>query len=126
MTIRSNIDVVVKLDGVELLVVPLADITGRIVIHGLGGNDTITVAGSVPVSAEIQGGPGNDKITGGRGHDLLDGGLGNDTVNGGKGNDTLVGSTDLDVLAGQADSDTLIGPQRGGHLDDHRRECWAN
>jgi Ca2+-binding RTX toxin-like protein len=110
VTIRSNIDVVVKQDGVESLVVPLADITGRIVIHGLGGNDTITVAASVPVGAEIQGGPGNDKITGGRGHDLLDGGLGNDTVNGGKGNDTLVGSTDLDVLAGQADSDTLIGP----------------
>jgi len=110
VTIRSNIDVVVKMDGVESLVVPLADITGRIVIYGLGGNDTITVASGVPVGADIQGGPGNDKITGGRGHDLLDGGLGNDTVNGGKGNDTLVGSTDLDVLAGQADSDTLIGP----------------
>ena len=110
VTIRSNIDVVVKVDGAESLVVPLADITRRIVILGLGGNDTITVAGSVPVGADIQGGAGNDKITGGRGHDSLDGGLGNDTVNGGKGNDTLVGSTDLDVLAGQADSDTLEGP----------------
>ena len=110
VSIRSNTEVVVKLDGVESLVVPLADITGRIVIHGLDGNDEITVANTVPVGAEIHGGPGTDKITGGKGNDLLNGGLGNDTVNGGGGNDTLVAANDLDVLAGQGGSDTVLGP----------------
>src|SRR5262249_2462060 len=63
--------------------------SGHIVAYGFGGNDVITVQG--PVSAEIDGGSGNDLLTGGSGDDVLLGGDGRDTLRGGAGNDVLGG-----------------------------------
>jgi len=109
VTIRNATQVVVKMNGTELSVTPLADITGRITVLARGGNDQVTIASNVPIPAAIFGGPNNDKLIGGQGNDFLDGGLGADTVQGGRGNDTLVGSTNTEVLAGQGDFDTLLG-----------------
>jgi Ca2+-binding RTX toxin-like protein len=60
-----------------------------------GGDDTFTVADSVPasVSATIDGGPGSDRLRGGPGHDTLYGGEDRDpdTLYGGGGDDVLYG-----------------------------------
>jgi hypothetical protein len=110
VTIRKATDVVVKLNGAEELVTPLASITGRILVQARDGNDVVKLASNVPVGAEIHGGPGKDKLIGGRGNDFLDGGPGVDTLQGGAGNDTLVASADPDVLSGQGGTDTILGP----------------
>lgn len=47
----------------------LADITGKIVVRGLAGNDRITVGAAVTKSAVLDGGAGNDTLTGGKGND---------------------------------------------------------
>ncbi|MBO0697378.1 MAG: hypothetical protein J2P46_03200 [Zavarzinella sp.] len=108
--IRAATELVARVNGAEVFSQPLASITGQIVIIALDGNDRVTIGAGVPVSAEIQGGPGNDLLIGGLGNDTLDGGPGVDTLRGGGGNDTLVASTDRDVLAGQAGFDTILGP----------------
>ena len=106
--------VLVRINRVLAGTFPLSDVTGRLVINALDGNDTVTVAATVPVGADISGGAGRDRLTGGRGHDRIDGGADNDTVNGGVGNDTLVASPGRDVLTGAAGSDTVRGPDAGG------------
>lgn len=58
---------------------------GDVVIHALGGNDTVSVDASVTYDLTIKGGAGNDRLTGGAGSDTIDGGAGNDTIAGGKG-----------------------------------------
>lgn len=59
------------------------------------GNDTLTIAGSVPVSlsATIDGGPGSDTLHGGAGNDTIYGGDDGepDTLEGGEGDDVLFG-----------------------------------
>jgi Ca2+-binding RTX toxin-like protein len=79
----------------------------RVVVYGLAGNDTITVAASVSVSAWLYGGDGGDKLTGGAGNDVLMGGAGNDTLSGGAGQDILVGGDGADQLTGSG-ADILI------------------
>ena len=88
----ARTSVLVRINGVLAGTFPLADITGRIVINALDGNDVVLVAATVPVGADVAGGAGRDRLVGGRGHDRIDGGLDNDTVNGGFGDDTLVAS----------------------------------
>jgi parallel beta-helix repeat protein len=103
-------NVVVKINGATVGKFLLSDITGRIVVHGGDGNDTIRVAANVPVGADLFGEAGNDKLYGGRGNDRLDGGTGNDTEVGGAGDDTLVAGTGQDLLVGSTGSDTVVGP----------------
>ncbi|HYO09177.1 MAG TPA: calcium-binding protein [Tepidisphaeraceae bacterium] len=57
----------------------------RIIVRGLGGNDTISGSS---FAERIEGGAGNDSILGNGGNDTLDGGAGGDTLKGGAGNDT--------------------------------------
>ena len=59
---------------------------GALSIDAGGGNDTVTVAGSVP--ATIADGAGDDRVTGGDGDDTFVMGTGSDVVNGGGGTDT--------------------------------------
>jgi len=85
----------------------------RLVINGLGGNDTIdasTLAAGV-IGLTIDGGAGNDTITGSQGNDKLIGGDGNDTVNGGRGNDFAdLGAGDDTFIWNPGDgSDTVLG-----------------
>jgi parallel beta-helix repeat protein len=102
--------VVVKINGAAAGTFLLSDITGRIVVHGGDGNDTIRVAANVPVGADLFGENGNDQLYGGRGNDRLDGGTGNDTDVGGAGDDILVAGTGRDLLVGSTGSDTVVGP----------------
>jgi uncharacterized secreted protein with C-terminal beta-propeller domain len=80
-------------------------------IHGLTGDDTITV--NIPGNARIRthafGNAGNDTITGGDGDDLLVGGVGDDALVGGRGRDLLRGDGGADALTGSLGDDSLLG-----------------
>lgn len=116
----------------------------RVVGHGGGGDDSITIERDVVLSAgvEIFGGAGKDRITmlgtgnavirgddgddiliGGRGDDLILGGLGDDILEGGDGEDRLEGGLGDDILKGGRDDDELFGNEGidtlfGGRGDD--------
>jgi Ca2+-binding RTX toxin-like protein len=78
-------------------------------INANGGDDTITLAATVPVPATLRGGPGEDRLTGGTGNDKLTGGPGNDKLSGGAGNDSLYGGSGEDQLSGGNGDDRLLG-----------------
>jgi Ca2+-binding RTX toxin-like protein len=97
-----------------------AESADRLIIKGLGGNDTISAATLTAdaIGLTIDGGAGNDTIIGGAGNDTLIGGDGNDFVRGGRGNDfALLGTGNdqfiwtpgegSDIVEGQSGFDTL-------------------
>jgi len=106
-------------------------------IHGLGGNDVITVDSAIKAQVTAFGGLGNDTITGGGGNDFLYGGGdipqvkpskitigvfplandGDDILKGGGGSDTLYGGTGNDHLYGQGGLDYLFGQDGDDYLD---------
>ncbi len=95
----------------------------KIVVHGLGGNDTIwnnTSKNSVMTgdggSDTIHGGNGTDQIYGGTNNDFLYGGNGNDDVYGEQGNDYLYGASDYDGYETGNTNDTLQGGDGSDHL----------
>lgn len=83
--------------------------TGRILFDGGDGADSITIASSVTLGADITGGAGNDTIIGGSGADVISGGDDSDSVNGGAGQDSLFGDGGTDFLNGDADDDYVDG-----------------
>jgi Ca2+-binding RTX toxin-like protein len=88
---------------------PVSSVTGRIVVHGLGGNDKITISPKITIGADLYGDAGNDALTGGAGDDVLVGGSGNDKLSGGLGRNILIGGTGSDKLTGGTGDDLLIG-----------------
>lgn len=100
--------------------------SGRIVILGGGGDDSLSVNPNVTHGADIYGGAGNDALTGGGGDDVMYGGAnndrvtargandialgesGNDSLTGGDGRDILIGGIGADSVKGNADDDILI------------------
>jgi Ca2+-binding RTX toxin-like protein len=112
-----------------------------IVIDAGGGNDSVSVDGSIPpeIEVRIEGGPGSDRLQGGRGGDVLEAGDDNDPdlLEGGAGDDALVGArTDLPVpynsgkstLVGGPGSDVMVGgdPCDGDVFDGGPGEDDAN
>src|SRR5262249_62094017 len=89
---------------------PMADITGRIIVHAIAGNDLVKVAAAIPIGADVFGEAGNDRLFGGRGNDRLDGGTEADYIVGGAGDDTVVGGDSRDSMFGSTGTDTLVGP----------------
>jgi Ca2+-binding RTX toxin-like protein len=105
---------------------PREDLVGLTVRAG-GGNDTIIVKGSVPISTILNGGAGlddlvgganTDRIVGGDDDDLLIGRTGSDFLYGGLGDDELRGGGGKDLLRGGAGKDVLRG---GPGRDDERQ-----
>src|SRR5262249_57657672 len=82
---------------------------GRIIAYGYAGNDDIQVANSIPLSAWLYGGDGNDRLRGGSGPNVLLGGAGDDLLVGGSGRDLLIGGRGADRLVGNSEDDILIG-----------------
>jgi Ca2+-binding RTX toxin-like protein len=98
-------------------------------------NDTLTVSGTLTVSAyggegndiltstgtgrfEPSGDDGNDTVTGGPGNDSVSGGEGVDTVNGGAGHDAVQGGEgDGDVVGGGPGNDLFIAVAGDGNGD---------
>src|SRR5262249_38079988 len=88
----------------------------QVVIDGRGGNDQSYMDTRIsdlyhvaPLSAQIQGGAGDDTIVGGSGNDQLFGGDGNDTIYGDKGDDWIDGGAGADRLYGNNGDDVLMG-----------------
>ena len=95
---------------------------GKLVLFGLGDNDTITATNGIRsrgTALEIDGGAGDDTITGGDGDDVIfagggddvvRGGIGSDVVNLGGGKDTAVWNPGdgSDVVEGDGGNDTLL------------------
>jgi len=86
--------------------------TSRIIVNGLGGNDTIALSqanGGLP-RGTLNGGTGNDKLTGSTGKDQLNGGQGNDTLQGRGAKDTVSGGLGNDlILWNSGDGDDVVG-----------------
>jgi Ca2+-binding RTX toxin-like protein len=82
--------------------------TGRIVVHGLEGNDLITVDQQFTKPTLLVGGNGDNLIIGGSGPDLIMCGTGNDTLYGQAGNDTLISGGGHDRLFGGEGQNQLL------------------
>ncbi|WP_340587503.1 peptidoglycan DD-metalloendopeptidase family protein, partial [Erythrobacter alti] len=84
----------------------LAGNAGRDTIYGEGGDDTIYGGGQ---NDDLRGQGGNDTIYGGRDADTIYGGIGQDRLFGEHGFDTLRGESENDFLYGGDGGDTLYG-----------------
>lgn len=82
--------------------------TGRIVVYGFAGDDTLMVTPSIGLPTELHGDDGNDRLHGGGGANILLGGAGDDWLKGGAQCDLLIGGAGRDSLHGQAGDDLLI------------------
>jgi Bacterial Ig-like domain (group 3)/Putative Ig domain len=101
LVVKSGADIIGTL--------PVGSVTGRIIVHGLGGNDKITIDKKVSKPTDLYGEAGNDALTGGSSNDRLFGGNGNDKLTGGLGNDLLVGGAGKDTLSDAAGINVLMG-----------------
>jgi hypothetical protein len=108
---RDGSQLVVRLGRAILGSFPVAGVTGRVVVHGLRGNDRIRVSPRVTVGVDLYGDAGNDVLTGGAGNDLLVGGAGDDRLSDRAGTNVLIGGAGADRLTGGVGEDLLIaGP----------------
>lgn len=82
---------------------------GRLIVYGLGGNDTIRVAGTVGLDAVLYGGNGNDLLYAGGGNSVLAGGAGNDALYGAAARNVLLGGGGVDRLYGGNGDNVLVG-----------------
>lgn len=102
--------IVLLLDGKlynQSIIYTQGEVSGRLIMYGLGGDDYLTTELSKGV--EFHGGDGNDVIIGGGGADLLYGDNGDDLLYGRAGADVLVGGNGRDVLIGGTGSDWISG-----------------
>jgi Ca2+-binding RTX toxin-like protein len=106
---RDGTQLIVRLNGDVAGTFLASDVTGEIVVHGLGGNDRIMISPQVTKPVVLFGEAGSDVLTGGAGNDQLFGGVGNDKLVGGKGDDLLVGGDGNDALSGGTGTNVLIG-----------------
>jgi Ca2+-binding RTX toxin-like protein len=83
----------------------------KLIFQGEEGTDVFL--NNTSISAEADGGTGNDVLRGGAGNDTLEGGAGIDKLYGNDGHDKLYGGADRDVLEGGAGTDTLDGGYDG-------------
>jgi Ca2+-binding RTX toxin-like protein len=82
--------------------------TGRLIVLGQAGNDTITVDNKLTLARTIYGAAGDDTITGGNGTGVQIGGDGDDRLSAGNGRDILIGGTGADSLNAANGDDILI------------------
>jgi uncharacterized protein YkwD len=79
----------------------------RIVVVAEGGNDRVTIAGTLTKPTRIFGGTGNDTMNGGAGADEIYGGAGTDQLYGRGGADVLFGGAGTDTLNGGSGSNSV-------------------
>jgi subtilisin family serine protease len=85
-------------------------VTGRIVVYGFSGDNSITIAAPVKKGALLTAGIGDDTIRGGSGNDTIDSATGSDSLNGGRGTDCLIAAGDTDFTL----SSTTLTRSSGG------------
>ncbi|MBL0968338.1 MAG: tandem-95 repeat protein [Brevundimonas sp.] len=77
-----------------------------VIVHALGGNDSIT---GTRFDDELLLGDGNDEGIGGDGADVIRGGIGNDKMFGQGGSDRLEGGEGDDLMHGGDGADVMVG-----------------
>jgi PKD repeat protein len=80
----------------------------QIIVFAQAGDDSVTIAGSLKIPAQVYGGDGNDSLTGGGGGCFLFGEAGDDFLTGGPGHSILIGGTGADRLVGASGDSILI------------------
>jgi hypothetical protein len=100
-TIIGDVPIITGTGGDDTL--DRSDASGREIVAGTAGNDTVTLNASGGVA---MGGGGNDTLKGGDVGDGLYGGSGTDRLEGGGGDDWLVGDEGNDTLVGGDGSDS--------------------
>ena len=100
--------------------------TGRIIVHGLAGNDYIGVSSQIVLPAWLYGDDGDDVLVGGGGPNILFGGAGNNTLWGGKGRNILIGGTGRNLLIGGAGDGLLIGGTTAYDANDLALQAMMN
>lgn len=70
----------------------------KIVLNGLGGNDSLRSVDTITIPHEINGGGGNDFCRGAGGDDVIKGGWGHDVIDGGWGADVMDGNAGVDTV----------------------------
>ncbi len=109
-----------------------AGVTGKVIMHGLDGNDTLQMT-NVQKDCRIYGEGGDDYITAYYGNDFLSGGDGFDRLFGHNGNDVIVGGDGPDIISAGNGDDLLFhnraGTTAGDDTDDAAMaallEDWA-
>jgi len=70
----------------------------KIVLNGLGGNDSLRSVDTIKIPHQINGGSGNDFCRGGGGKDVISGNDGHDVIDGGWGADVMFGNAGIDTV----------------------------
>lgn len=83
----------------------------RIVVQGLGGNDSIEFnqRNLITIGAEVRAGDGRDTVEGTDARDTIYGGAGNDRLDGRSGSDIIYGESGHDYIEGKNGNDKLYG-----------------
>ncbi|CAM5793933.1 LEPR-XLL domain-containing protein [Rhizobacter fulvus] len=85
-------------------------VTGRIIVVGGEGDDTIDLSGvDGSVKFDIDGGVGNDTLLGGAGGGIIRGGTGDDLITGGAGADLIFGNEGGDTIDAMGGNDIVLG-----------------
>ena len=84
-------------------------VTGRIIVHGDAGHDSIQASAMLNLQVEFYGDDGNDTLVGGYCPSILLGGPGGDTLMSGVGRTLMIGGDGADRLYGGGGDDLLIG-----------------
>ena len=114
--------------GDDDLSVDLGDWSGKTIIRGHAGDDTITTGSS---NDRLDGGSGDDTISSGGGDDRIAGKSGNDQIDGGDGDDRIRGCWGDDKINGGAGNDIIRGGRGaddmdGGQGDDRLYGGWGS
>jgi Ca2+-binding RTX toxin-like protein len=105
----TGMQVAAKLNGISTKTT-FNQAFSAIYVYAFAGNDSITLADTLAVSANIYAGDGNDKVTAGGGDNTVRLGNGNDQVQAGNGNNTVtLGNGNDQVQAGNGNNTVTLG-----------------
>jgi Ca2+-binding RTX toxin-like protein len=110
----NGLDTVYGMGGNDTLIVAGRTLYEPDTVYGGEGDDLIETTGARAARLTAYGEGGNDQINGSAINDTLDGGAGTDTINGQEGNDEIHGGSWRDHLFGGPGDDLI----RGGSGDD--------
>ena len=91
--------------------------TGRILVFGQSGDDTIEIDDHISLTAEIYGGEGNDELRGGSGNDVIVDTSGNNRIHAGLGNDSVTTGNGNDQIWGEAGDDIIDAGDGNNTID---------
>jgi len=105
----TGVQVKARLDGVSTKTT-FSQPFSTIYVYGFAGDDTVTLADTLAINANISAGDGNDHVTAGNGNNTITLGNGNDHVTAGDGNNTVtLGDGNDHVELGNGNNTVSLG-----------------